>query len=104
MTDFSNMIITTADNGFLVDQAWGTKHVFTSFTEAAKHFGEPIAAPKSIDSYTRYADGLTAYTLREVRRNYNEGQKITAIKLLRDAFEPRLGLREAKELVESLLE
>jgi ribosomal protein L7/L12 len=40
--------------------------------------------------------------LSAARACFRDGKKIEAIKILRDCFTPRLGLREAKELIEVL--
>ena len=107
MTNFSSMTFTSADNGFLIEYDWGTKRVFSSFTEAAQFFGEtPVlqaAKPLPID-YVQYAYGQDANSLTDARTEYRRGNKITAIKMLRETFTPRLGLREAKELVETLFD
>ena len=101
MTNFNDMTITDCDNGFMVSHGFGNRVVFTSFTAAAEHFGEP-PRPSLGSHHTTYQPDTGAYTLREARLHYRDGRKIQAIKLLRNAFTPRLGLREAIELLESL--
>lgn len=90
--------ITIAQNGFVLEDAYGNLHVAKTLAEAAQIAGESIPA----SGYTNYSVGFSAEDLSTVKRYMRDGQKINAIKLLRDCFAPRLGLREAKELAEIL--
>lgn len=105
MTDFSGMNIITAENGFMVESNYGgVRRVFPSFYAAAEYYREPIPAPAAQDAPTYYTSGHNKDTIREVISLYRSGEKINAIKLMRDIYGTRLGLREAKELVELLAE
>lgn len=90
--------IKIAMNGFILEDVYGNLHIAQTLLEAARMAGE--AVPGS--GYTNYNPGRGPSDLRQVRSLALEGQKISAIKILRDAFNPRLGLKEAKELVEVL--
>lgn len=95
------MYVTTievAANGFVLRYNDGSIRIANSLMDAAKEAGESVPESGS----TNYAPGFSADTLNRVRYLFKDNQKINAIKLLRDAFAPRLGLREAKDLVEQL--
>lgn len=64
-----------------------------------------IAGEGTVQSSARtlYSHGFNQTDLRDVRTLYKQGDKIAAIKMLRDCFSPSLGLKEAKELVEQLV-
>ena len=51
-----------------------------------------------------YASGENRSALDKARVSAKAGQKIEAIKYLRNAFTPRLGLLEAKDLLEAFME
>lgn len=74
------------------------KYVSTSLTELAKII-EPNIFPKDPDTNI-YAPGYTKNDLIKARQQAQLGNKITAIKLLREVYVNRLGLQEAKDLVE----
>lgn len=88
-----------AQNGFVLEDSYGVLHVAKSLTEAAAIVGE---AATEVTKYTNYNEGFDSNDLNNIKHLFREGRKIEAIKLLRDCFTPRLGLREAKELVENL--
>ena len=90
--------ITVANNGFVMETANGDMYIAKTLLEAAQIVGEDVPST----SYTGYASGYSANHIYTVSRYFREGKKIEAIKLLRDCFTPRLGLREAKELVENM--
>jgi ribosomal protein L7/L12 len=89
--------IRSVTNGFIVEHG-GYEFVAKSLTEAAAICGEGGQVP----GHTVYAPNHNEQTLYEVRASVRNGRKIEAIKKLRECFVPRLGLREAKELVEIL--
>ena len=91
--------IRIAQNGFVLEDSYGALHIAKTLTEAAAIVGEAAA---EVTKYTNYTAGFTQSDLNDVKLHFREGRKIEAIKLLRDCFAPRLGLREAKELVENL--
>lgn len=91
--------IRVAQNGFVLEDACGNLHVARTLTEAAQIAGEFPPNP----SAGGYAPGSNADNLREARREAQAGKKINAIKIIRDCFVPRLGLKEAKEIVEILI-
>lgn len=62
-------------------------------------FKDKVQAPTE---YIRYAFGYDASDLRDVNSLMKQNRKIDAIKHLRFCFEPKLGLKEAKEIVEQL--
>lgn len=90
--------IIVANNGFIVEDNSGNFHIAKTLLEVAQIVGEIVPAA----GYTNYVSGYSDNDLRQVRNLAREGRKIEAIKTLRDCFTPRLGLREAKELVEQL--
>lgn len=91
--------IKVAQNGFVLEDDSGNLHVAKTLTEAAQLAGEFPMNPGA----GSYAPGANARNLLDSRREALAGNKINAIKILRDSFTPRLGLREAKEIVEVLV-
>jgi hypothetical protein len=57
---------------------------------------------KAPTEYIRYAFGYDSGDLLNVKQYMMQNRKIDAIKQLRLCFEPKLGLKEAKEIVEKL--
>lgn len=92
--------IGVAENGFILHDSFGKTHVAKTLTEAAMIAGEVTVQPTS---YTAYSPGFNHCDLRYVKILYKQGDRIAAIKMLRDCFSPSLGLKEAKELVEQLV-
>lgn len=90
--------ITVAQNGFIVEDCYGNLHIAKTLFEAAGIAGEIV--PDS--SYVKYSTGSDSNDLNNVKSQFRQGHKIDAIKTLRNCFTPRLGLLEAKELVEVL--
>ena len=89
-----------AQNGFVLEDSFGRMHIASTLHEAAQLAGE---SPRpSVNTVVRYDAGFGVGNLKQVRSHYYNGHKIEAIKLLRDCFTPRLGLLEAKELIEQL--
>ena len=93
------MNIRSVNNGFILEVK-GVEYIAKSLMEAAQIAGEYIPQPAQ---YTRYCANKSKYDLSQVVMSANKGHKIDAIKMLRDCFEPRLGLLEAKEIVEELI-
>jgi ribosomal protein L7/L12 len=90
--------ITVAQNGFIVEDWYGHLHIAKTLLEAAQIVGEAVPNPGS----TCYSVGFDSNDLNNVKYHFREGHKIEAIKVLRNCFTPRLGLKEAKDLVEQL--
>lgn len=90
--------IRIAQNGFVIEDAYGNLHIAKTLLEAAQIVGE--AVPSSTTA--TYARGFDSNDINNVKHYMREGRKIEAIKLLRDMFTARLGLRESKDLVEIL--
>lgn len=87
-----------AKNGFVIEDSYGNFHIAKTLLEAAQIVGEITTNVGS----TSYVSGFDSNDLNNVKYHMREGRKIEAIKLLRNCFTPRLGLREAKDLVEQL--
>lgn len=92
--------IDVAQNGFVLYDNHNNLYIATNLTEMARLVGELPAL--GVATSTTYESGYTIAQLMEVRTRMRDGRKIDAIRLLRDCFTPRLGLREAKDLVETL--
>jgi ribosomal protein L7/L12 len=92
--------IHVAQNGFVLEDSFGRMHIAPTLHDAADVAGE-FPRP-SVNTFVQYVPGFGANDLKSVNRYFRAGRKIDAIKLLRDCFTPRLGLREAKNLVEQL--
>lgn len=90
--------IKAANNGFILEDVYGTLYIAKTLLEAAQIAGEAVPDAGSCV----YTNGFDSNDLNNVKNHAREGQKINAIKLLRDCFTPRLGLREAKDIVETL--
>ena len=90
--------IRVAQNGFVLEDDYGNLHVAKTLLESAQIAGESVPSSGS----TQYTTGFDSNDLNNVKHHFRENRKIDAIKLLRDCFTPRLGLREAKDLVETL--
>lgn len=90
--------ITVAQNGFIVEDCYGHLHIAKTLLEAAHIVGETIPNPLS----TTYDVGMSLENLQRVRAEVLSGNKINAIKELRNCFVPRIGLREAKDMVDNL--
>jgi len=92
--------IHVAQNGFVLEDSLGRMHIASTLHDAADLAGE-FPRP-SVNTVVQYVAGFDVKDLNNVKHRFREGRKIDAIKLLRDCFTPRLGLREAKDLVEQL--
>lgn len=92
--------IRIAQNGFVLEDVYGNLHIAKTLLEAAQVAGE-MAPPESVVKYTHQ---FGAAELGKARAAAMAGQKIEAIKILRNTFTPRLGLLEAKELLEAFME
>lgn len=92
--------IRTVSNGYILEDEGYPHRTFVakSLKEAAEVAGElPKGQPSTV-----YSRDFGAIDLAKAKAEFVAGNKITAIKIIRDCFEPRLGLREAKDLVEQL--
>jgi ribosomal protein L7/L12 len=90
--------IKIARNGFVLEDSCGNLHIASTLLDAARLAGESVPG----GGHTTYESNKGFHDLNDVRKFFRAGQKIEAIKRLRDCFTPRLGLREAKDLVEQL--
>lgn len=90
--------IRVAQNGFVLEDTFGNLHIAKTLLEAAQLAGESV--PSTTTSV--YAPGFDSNDLNNVKHYMRDGRKIDAIKLLRDMFTARLGLREARDIVEIL--
>ena len=89
--------IHVAQNGYVLEDEFGNFHIAATLHDLGRLTGEMVT-----HSYTIYESDMGANHLNSVRAMAADGQKIKAIMLLRDCFTPRLGLREAKDLIERL--
>jgi ribosomal protein L7/L12 len=89
--------IKAANNGFILEDVYGHLYVAKTLLEAAQIAGEAVPS----DHATTYSTGFDSNDLNNIKHHFREGRKIEAIKILRNCFTPRLGLREAKELIEN---
>ena len=92
--------IRSARNGFILTDWNGDEHVALTLVEAARIVGEVLPDNTTV----KYASGENRSALDKARVSVMAGQKIEAIKYLRNAFTPRLGLLEAKDLLEAFME
>ncbi len=90
--------IRAVSNGFIIVDDRLSEYVAKTLIEAAQIAGEIVPDSQG----TRYALGMTPGDLSVARACFRDGKKIEAIKILRDCFVPRLGLREAKDMIEIL--
>lgn len=90
--------IRIAVNGFVLEDQFGRTHIAKTLLEAAQIAGEIV--PSYLGCY--YAPGMTPGDLSVAKACFREGKKSEAIKILCNCFVPRLGLREAKDLIEIL--
>ena len=100
------MKITQAENGFVVTKENGDLFVYKTLREAADDLEGRVAISRreaATIANAVYAPGYYVRNLEIVRRAAMEGRKIDAIKELRSCFVPKLGLKEAKEIIEQLV-
>jgi ribosomal protein L7/L12 len=90
--------IRQVSNGYIVTDSSGNEQVALTLIDAARLIGETIPAPGA----TTYAPGYGSYNIESVNTHAQRGETIAAIRELRDCFAPRLGLREAKDIVDCL--
>lgn len=90
--------VRAVSNGFVLVDDRLNEYVAKTLIEAAQIAGEIVPA----DSGSHYALGMTPGDLSVAKACARDGKKIEAIKILRNCFVPRLGLREAKDLIEIL--
>jgi hypothetical protein len=91
------MELKQAVNGFIYTNNYGDVYIYSTLTElAAAVEGSPQG------NFIVYAPGKSIVNLRQVRGLALNGEKISAIKELRNTFTPPLGLKETKEIVEVL--
>ena len=92
------MNIQQANNGFVVTHASGEMYVYKTLQEMA----DAIEGSRYNSVTTSvYAPGADVHTLFRASSLAATGHKIDAIKELRNAFVPRLGLKEAKDIIEA---
>lgn len=96
--------IETVENGYIFTQGdtWGNNRRFvaTTLTELAK-VAEPDTFPRDASNTAiSYKADYGKSSVEAARWEVRNGNKITAIKILRECYNYRLGLREAKDLVE----
>jgi ribosomal protein L7/L12 len=92
-----DLTIRSAENGYIVCRD-GKEFIAADLLAAARLVGEIVP-----NSYCTYQYHANKGDLVRVRSYFEEGKKIEAIKALRNAFNPTLGLREAKDIVETLM-
>ena len=92
--------IRSARNGYILTDWNGDEHIALTLVEAARIVGEVLPDNTTV----KYASGENRLALDTARVSVMAGQKIEAIKYLRNAFTPRLGLLEAKDLLEAFME
>ena len=102
------MKITQAENGFVITKENGDLFIYKTLREMADDLEGPAAnfwpAPVIVSNTNAvYAPDYYACNLGNVRRAALLGRKIDAIKELRNCFVPRLGLKEAKDIVEQMV-
>jgi ribosomal protein L7/L12 len=90
--------IQVANNGFVLETMHGELYIAKTMIEAAQLVGE--ITPTTTTAV--YATDKSIHEFTEVKTLAKRGYKVEAIKKMRDCFTPKLGLREAKDLVESL--
>jgi hypothetical protein len=88
--------IRAAGNGYILSDNLGNEMVAKTLVEAAQIAGEQVNST----SATLYTERYSLGDLHLVRDFMRDGRKVEAIKHLRYCFSPRLGLREAKDIVE----
>ena len=94
------MKIKQAENGFAQTTDDGRVFVYKTLTELAA----AIEGPSTLNyNGTVYSPGHDLHSLREFHRLMEQNRKIDAIKLVRDIYTPRMGLKEAKELAEFIV-
>ncbi len=86
-------------NGYILTDWNGDEHIALTLVEAARIVGEILPDNTTV----KYASGENRSALEKARVSFHAGQKIEAIKYVRNAFTPRLGLLEAKDLVEAFM-
>ena len=94
------MKITVATNGYLVEDNFGRLFIACTLQEAGRLIGE--AFEYSPRDYTVYNQDSNANSLVEVHRLAETGERIRAIKTLRNCYSPKLGLREAMDIVDTM--
>jgi len=92
------MNIQQANNGFVVTHTSGEMYVYKTLQEMADAIEGSRYNPVTSTVYAPCADTHSVIRAASLAAT---GQKIAAIKELRNAFVPRLGLKEAKDIVES---
>ena len=92
--------ITKAKNGLILEIA-GETYVLRSLSDLLSiNFDSYMAHECGTTAKSVYGEHRNANSLLEVRGLVVSGNKMDAIRLLRDVYTVRLGLKEAKELVE----
>jgi len=95
--------ITEAKNGFILEIA-GETYILQSLSDLLSiNFDSYMAHECGTTAKSVYGKHYNVTSLLEVRSLAFSGNKIAAIRLLRDVYTFRLGLKEAKELVELIV-
>lgn len=92
--------IRSVTNGYVLTNGYGDEYIAKSLLDAATVTGEYVPTNDRVE----YAPRKDKETLRRIANMACEGRKIDAIKELRECYTGRLGLKEAKELVELFVE
>jgi ribosomal protein L7/L12 len=91
--------IRQVDNGYIITDVRGYEQIAFTLIDAARLIGEPVPDTQ----YITYASGYGVNDLVAVKAFAQRGENISAIKKLRECFGPtRLGLREAKDIIEQI--
>lgn len=89
-----DFIIRQVNNGYIVEYN-GNTFIAKSLLEAASLAGE------NVPTKTVYHSTCSAETLKDAKECFYRGDRIGAVKTVRNAFNPPLGLREAVNIVDT---
>lgn len=89
-----DFIIRQVNNGYIVEYN-GNTFIAKSLLEAASLAGEDVPTK------TVYHSTCSAETLKDAKERFYHGDRIGAVKTVRNAFNPPLGLREAVNIVDT---
>ena len=94
------MKITVATNGYLVEDDNGNLFIAHTLQEAGRLIGEAIIFPQNVR--TVYTEEGSGNALIDVHRLAVGGARVRAVKALQACFHPKLGLREAADIVNAM--